>query len=91
VGLRTWAARIQHKTVKVGDLSVARGARVLTLDTGVGWRAATGARCPWTIGNALDADERSGPRWTDDTWLARGDTATAALLDGYARRDRAMT
>jgi hypothetical protein len=50
---------------------VVRGARVLTLDTGVGWRAATGARCPWTIGNALDADERSGPRWTDDTWLAR--------------------
>ncbi len=62
-----------------------RGARALTLDTRVGGRVATGAggrlEPRWTpmndrdragpTGIALDADERSGPRWTDDAWLSR--------------------
>ena len=73
-------ARIQHRTVKVGDLPVVRGAGVLTLDTGVGWRAATGSRgrleTRWMPMNVRD---RAGP-----TILGShgGDTATAALLDG---------
>ncbi len=61
----------------------------MTLDTGVGWRAATGARgrleTRWMPMNVRD---RAGP-----TILGShgGDRATAALLEGYAQRDRAMT
>jgi hypothetical protein len=38
-----------------------------------------------TLGAALDAGERSGPRWTGDAWLARWRRYSTA------RRDRAMT
>ena len=64
-----------------------QGARILTLDTGVGWRAATGARGRLeTRWMPMNVQDRAGP-----TMLGShgGDTATAALLDGYARRDRA--
>jgi hypothetical protein len=40
---------------------------------------------PTTLGAALDAGERSGPRWTGDAWLARRRRYSTA------RRDRAMT
>ena len=40
----------------------------------------------WTsLGAALDAGERSGPRWTGDAWLARRRRYSTA------RRDRVMT
>jgi hypothetical protein len=38
---------------------------------------------PTTLGAALDAGERSGPRWTGDAWLARRRRYSTA------RRDRA--
>jgi hypothetical protein len=36
---------------------------------------------PTTLGAALDAGERSGPRWTGDAWLARRRRYSTALRD----------
>jgi hypothetical protein len=55
---------------------------VLELSRELGELDATG---PTTLGAALDAGERSGPRWTGDAWLARRRRTSTA------RRDRAMT